>query len=226
MLLRPQFHEEPQYSFLCYSRNRSKPLCTLIQSIYQCWRSLSGIGGASFEGPGVVCELRSVKLMILAFVLCWPSIDWWCLLIIIKKSWNVKLLLGQVNEYALHFYFLFQMNIWRKSQVCFSGCPELYELVELQEIMNENSQRASSGSSGSTGSRGHAENIKKVAVTMPSMNALFMELDQVSNISSQTRADSYVHISYIVIRLKTPCFLNLQSRTLDHMSLTKPGPVN
>ncbi|XP_060591544.1 engulfment and cell motility protein 2-like isoform X2 [Ruditapes philippinarum] len=36
----------------------------------------------------------------------------------------------------------------------------------------------SRASSGSTGSRGHAENIKKVAVTMPRQQALFMELDQ------------------------------------------------
>ena len=40
----------------------------------------------------------------------------------------------------------------------------------------------SRASSGSTGSRGHAENIKKVAVTMPRQQALFMELDQVNKV--------------------------------------------
>lgn len=44
--------------------------------------------------------------------------------------------------------------------------------------MNGSQTPGSRVSSGSTGSRGQADNIKKVAVTMPRQQALFMELDQ------------------------------------------------
>ncbi|KAL4234046.1 Engulfment and cell motility protein 3 [Mactra antiquata] len=48
----------------------------------------------------------------------------------------------------------------------------------MSVIINGTPGPGSRASSGSTGSRGHAENIRKVAVTMPQMQALFFELDQ------------------------------------------------